>query len=74
LSRDAVGDGEAGLHHLRESGDLEQDMDVALLLTKKDENIRKLKVAKNRNGFLGHVDMMFDGDKQTFKEFIPKAV
>jgi replicative DNA helicase len=74
LSRDAVGDGEAGLHHLRESGDLEQDMDVALLLTKKDENIRKLKVAKNRNGFLGHVDLMFDGDKQTFKEFTPQAI
>jgi replicative DNA helicase len=49
-------------------------MDVALLLTKKDENIRKLKVAKNRNGFLGHVDMMFDGDKQTFKEFTPQAI
>lgn len=74
LSRDAVGDGEAGLHHLRESGDLEQDMDVALLVTKKDENIRKLKVAKNRNGFLGSVDMIFDGDKQTFKEFVPKSI
>ena len=73
LSRDAVGDGEAGLHHLRESGDLEQDMDVALLLTKKDDNTRKLKVAKNRNGFLGSVDLWFDGDHQTFKETIKEA-
>lgn len=73
LNRDSVGDGEAGLHHLRESGDIEQDVDVALLLTKKEDDSRKLKIAKNRNGFLGSVDLSFDGDHQTFKEIIKEA-
>ena len=73
LNRDSVGDGEAGLHHLRESGDIEQDVDVAILLTKKEDDTRKLRIAKNRNGFLGSVDLQFDGDHQKFKEFIREA-
>lgn len=73
LNRDSVGDGEAGLHHLRESGDIEQDVDVALLLTKKEDDSRKLKIAKNRNGFLGSVDLKFDGDHQKFSEIIGEA-
>lgn len=73
LNRDSVGDGEAGLHHLRESGDIEQDLDVAILLTKKENDTRKLKIAKNRNGFLGSVELQFDGDHQNFKEIIKEA-
>jgi replicative DNA helicase len=73
LNRDSVGDGEAGLHHLRESGDIEQDVDVAILLTKKEDDTRKLRIAKNRNGFLGLVDLGFDGDHQRFCEIVPEA-
>ena len=73
LNRDSVGDGEAGLHHLRESGDIEQDLDVAILLTKREDESRKLKIAKNRNGFLGSLDLAFDGDHQSFKEIQREA-
>jgi replicative DNA helicase len=73
LNRDSVGDGEAGLHHLRESGDIEQDLDVAILLTKREDESRKLRIAKNRNGFLGSLDLAFDGDHQSFKEIQREA-
>ena len=46
---------------------------MAILLTKKEDETRKLKIAKNRNGFLGSVDLQFDGDHQSFKEIIKEA-
>ncbi|WP_251447111.1 replicative DNA helicase [Vermiculatibacterium agrestimuris] len=56
---------------LRESGQLEQDADVVLLLyreTPEDPKSRRvLKVAKNKEGEIGLFYLMFDGATQTFR-------
>lgn len=53
---------------LRDSGQIEQDADVILLLDNLDEDRRKLAVAKNKEGRLGSIDLHFDGDHQRFSE------
>ena len=75
LNRDASGEEEAGLHHIRESGDIEQDADVVLLLTtsKEDEKVKTLRVAKCRSGLTGRVPLVFDGNTQRFKELVKEA-
>ena len=83
LSR--IGDNEEPeLHHLRSSGQLEQDADAVLFLyrpawsyTASDEENadiekrRKMKLAKNRNGKVGKFDLWFFGDQQRFAEQWP---
>lgn len=60
------------LHDLRESGAIEQDADMVLLLGKDDkegeETKRHVYVAKNRNGKTGYVSMEFDGNRTRFYE------
>lgn len=60
------------LHDLRESGAIEQDADVVLLLGRPDEDgkeaERHVYVAKNRNGNTGYVRMTFDGSRTRFYE------
>lgn len=60
------------LHDLRESGAIEQDADVVLLLGRPDEEgkeaERHVYVAKNRNGNTGYVRMTFDGSRTRFYE------
>ena len=56
---------------LRQSGQIEQDADVVMLLYKKDPEAplsqRVLDVAKNKDGESGlHMLLDFDGDKQRF--------
>ena len=56
---------------LRQSGQLEQDADVVFLVYRTDSQTqeRRFKIAKNKEGESGLVvDMMFDGDTQTFCE------
>lgn len=61
---------EPGMHSFRESGQLEQDADVAMILyktTPKDpKSSRKLFICKNKTGELGRMTLRFDGAKQTF--------
>lgn len=68
---------------LRESGSLEQDADVVILMYRDDYYKDKgtppdftcdLIVAKNRNGKTGTATVMFDGDRQLFKsiDYNPK--
>jgi replicative DNA helicase len=75
LNRDAAGGDDAGVHQIRESGDIEQDADVVMLLTTnpKDPTVKTLRIAKNRSGLTGRIAMRFNGDTQTFKEIIPEA-
>lgn len=76
LSRDAAGgDGEAGIHQIRESGDIEQDADIVMLLTtsSKDPTIKQIRVAKNRSGLTGRVALRFNGDTQKFSELVQEA-
>jgi replicative DNA helicase len=57
------------LKNLRESGSIEQDADVVCFLFRTDDDIReqvRMKIAKHRNGSLGHVDLYFRGDRIRF--------
>lgn len=74
LSRDAAREGnkEPQLHHLRDSGSIEQDADLVMFIhneqpdgapgdgpVKNNTNMKKLIIAKHRNGPLGHVNFNF---------------
>lgn len=73
LSRKAdEGDKEPQLHHLRESGSIEQDSDVVLMLWR-DGMKTQAKVAKNRNGPTGRLQFDFDQQKERFTEDDGKA-
>lgn len=74
LSRPEKSGGEEkapGMHSLRQSGQIEQDADVVMLVYKEDPTMpnsrRCLKVGKNKEGESGGVIMLnFDGATQTF--------
>lgn len=59
-----------GLSDLRESGQIEQDADLVLLLSLKDkdepEGPRILSIEKNKEGKLGDIMLSFDGSRQLF--------
>jgi replicative DNA helicase len=67
LSRAAVGREKPGLHHLRESGDIEQDADQVWLLSR-TESEALFDVAKNRNGKIAEIPLVFERDQMRFKE------
>ena len=60
------------LASFRESGSLEQDADIAMLLYLSEPDNRAsdriLRLAKNKEGTVGKLYLAFDGDKQTFTE------
>lgn len=64
------------MHNLRESGQIEQDADVVLLLYRSDSrdntSPRRLKVGKNKEGEIVELQLSFDGSIQTFTEDVPK--
>jgi len=77
LSREAEKDdaGMPKLSHLRESGAIEQDADVVMMLSRPpaheaegNENMIKLNVAKQRNGPTGIVSLLFEKDIQRFRD------
>lgn len=76
LSQLKRGDGEPGMDDLRESGQLEQDADVILLIQAvkagKEENPetpdRNLIIAKNKDGMTGSIRLQFNGQLQRFCE------
>lgn len=79
LSREAEKDdsGIPKLSHLRESGAIEQDADVVLMLsrppaheTEGNENLINLIVAKQRNGPTGQIKLLFDRPVQRFKNLL----
>ncbi|MBZ0291882.1 MAG: replicative DNA helicase [Anaerolineae bacterium] len=70
LSREGVR-GEPELHHLRESGDIENDADVVILLWAPDEhdpNWIRAKIAKHRNGPTGAIDLWFERDCVRYRD------
>ncbi len=76
LSREAEKDdaGAPKLSHLRESGAIEQDADVVLMLSRPpaheqeaNPNMIRLDIAKQRNGPTGTVQLLFDKSMQRFK-------
>lgn len=78
LSRalETAGDKRPKLHHLRESGAIEQDADVVLMLYRADyykaadqerDNLAELNVAKQRNGPTGLVKLRFSPEILRFE-------
>ena len=61
-------EGRPKLANFRESGDIEQDCDCAVMLWTMDEQTgqRGASIAKNRRGGTGIVDLHFDGPRTTF--------
>ncbi len=62
---------EPTMAELRESGDIEQDSSIVILLWNRNENdqTRKgLKVAKNRQGQQLKLQLEFDGGSMSFRE------
>ena len=65
------------LADLRESGSLEQDADVVLMIYREDmdfkeserKNIADIIIAKHRNGPVGQIELYFDPDKVSFRSF-----
>ncbi|MFP6582499.1 MAG: replicative DNA helicase [Candidatus Hydrogenedentota bacterium] len=79
LSREADKDGGGApkLSHLRESGAIEQDADVVLMLsrpaahdTESMPDLIHLSIAKQRNGPTGDANMLFDKNLQRFKNLM----
>jgi replicative DNA helicase len=63
------------LSDLRDSGSIEQDADVVLFLFRpgmhdreRDASETKLLVAKNRNGPIGDIDLVFNAEQTSFRE------
>ena len=76
LNRMAAAEGEPELHHLRDSGSIEQDSDVVLLLHRaepKETDSAKvhanLRIAKNRSGPTGRVELAFDRPTTHFEDW-----
>lgn len=79
LSREAERDdsGRPKLSHLRESGAIEQDADVVLMLSRPPAhegegpaNLIRLTIAKQRNGPTGEFDLYFDRNTQRFGDLV----
>jgi len=69
LNRGAEGVTEPGLSHLRESGAIEQDANIVVLLSKAEDNVIRVNIAKNRNGDTGVTALLFDKSTQTFRDY-----
>jgi replicative DNA helicase len=77
VSREVAKDGaRPGLHHLRESGDIEQDADTVILLhrpgyfdpSRQGEGEAEVIVAKQRDGETASIPCTFDGQSVSFRE------
>lgn len=76
LNRQAETTGEPQLWHLRESGAIEQDADKVMFIWRCGEQGEDavLKVAKNRNGTTGKVNLTFNAEHVRFYERADGAV
>ena len=79
LSREAERDdtGMPKLSHLRESGAIEQDADVVMMLSRPPAHDQEsspdmliLNIAKQRNGPTGKIELLFDRNIQRFKNLV----
>lgn len=74
LNREAAKDREPGLHNLRDSGALEQDADVVMILTRTEKECTedvvpaRLLLQKQRSGPTGKIDLIFRRSLTQFSE------
>ena len=70
LNREGASKDKPDLINLRDSGQIEQDADIIMLLhkPKEDDNMRELIIAKNKEGEVGAVPLDFEGSRQRFFE------
>lgn len=75
LNRQDIKDSGPELHHLRESGAIEQDADIVMFTWKpafhdfeSEETTIELKIAKNRNGQTGKIEIQENGEMTRFWE------
>lgn len=62
------------LHHLKESGSIENNADVVMALVgQRESSERTMKILKQRQGKLASVDMRYDGDRVRFLPIDPVA-
>jgi len=68
LNRESEGE-TPKLSHLRDSGSIEQDADIVMLLHREKRNAREREmfVAKNRNGPIARIDLFYDATKFEFQ-------
>ena len=75
LNRESAKSGGApSLHHLRESGQIEQDADIVIMIHRtmeagKDNATADIMVLKNRFGPIGHTDDRVEFDRKTQRFF-----
>jgi replicative DNA helicase len=72
LNREAS-EGKPQLHHLRESGAIEQDADIVIFPWKEDEKYQ-LTIAKNRRGVTGTFEIQVNEEMTHFDNFHPDFV
>ena len=69
LNRESTKKGKPTLADLRESGSIEQDADIVLLLSASDDGPETLlQVAKQRGGGTGEIELQLDGPRFVFNE------
>ena len=66
-----------GMQSFKESGQIEQDVDVGLILYNKEPNNyrsnRILKIAKNKEGVRANLELEFEGGIMRFTEVMPES-
>jgi len=73
LNRDSEGE-TPKLSHLRDSGSIEQDADIVLLLHRDRFEIEtELIIAKNRNGAIGKLKLEFNAERFEFRQSVDEA-
>ena len=70
LNRNVTDEQEPSLADIRDSGELEQNADICIFLWNVNSNLgyKGVKVAKNRMGMTGTVQMRFTGENMKFEE------
>jgi len=69
LNRESQKRGKPTLADLRESGSIEQDADIVLLLSKDDDsNETNVEIAKHRGGSTGELSLTLNGPLFRFEE------
>ena len=72
LNRESTKRAKPSLADLRESGSVEQDADIVVLLSKaEDDDETTIDVAKHRGGPTGEIKMKLDGPRFVFEDSVP---